>query len=56
LEEDEDVDHLEIDVVLMVADMVLLIKAPGNVSIARGTTTSKRSDGRSLIALNGTAS
>ena len=52
LEEDEDVDPLEVDVILMVADIVFLIKAPDNVSIVGGTTTFQRSAGRSLVALN----
>ena len=49
----EDVAHLEEVVVPMVVDRSLIIRGPGSVSIAREITTSLRSEGRSLVTLNG---
>ena len=49
----EEVAHLEAVVVFMVADRLLVIRGPSNVSIVGEITTCLRSAGRSLVALNG---
>ena len=51
----EDIDPLERDVAQIVADRVILIRNPYNVSIVVGIITSLRSVGRNLVALMGTA-
>ena len=51
--EDEDVDLLKLDMVLIEADRVSLIKAPGNVSIVDRVITSPKSAERNLIDLSG---
>ena len=48
----EGATHLEVVVIPMVADIMVLIRGPGNVNIG-GIITSLRSVMRSLIALNG---
>ena len=50
---EEDVAHLELDAIFLVADRVLLIRGLGTVSTADGIITFLRSVGRSLIDLSG---
>jgi len=49
----EGVAHLEEVVVPMVVDRLLVIRDSGNVSTAKGITTSLKSAGRNLVAPNG---
>jgi len=51
--EDENVGPLEVDMVLMEADRVRLIKAPDNVSTVDTIITSPRRAGRNLVDQSG---
>jgi len=53
LEDEDVVDPLEVDMVLMEADMMFFIKAPDTVSTVDVVITSPRSAGRNLVNLSG---